>query len=471
MIQRDGHPTPSGALIRFLSDLYGADGAQTESRGVWLIRYVLLAILLAIVLFCRRPDSLLIPQFWGEDGVIFFREQILLGFWGALAKQYNGFPYFACRFSALLGAVVPPATVPLAYSVIAMTVTALAIATFSLPGFRHLVRSDATRAIACIAMVCIPTGSDVLVTMLNIGWWLAALLIFLSVMRTPRSRIATFVWCLGTPAVVFSAPLAPIVAPLWALRALYGAATHRRRDLAFGLIQLTALLLLYFVAGSLGAGDFLKPDGSPAFKQSNGAIFAWDASYVWPALRILPYVITWSINAAVLPTTIFAQLRNASLPVFVLPAVLFAACVAVGFAGLARRGRITVCLATYLFVSALCLTLLGRHNVVRDFEVPPTNRLPLASRYEVIPPLALVLGAAGMIDAARRRRTGIVIVTTALAVVWAAQFRLPPFVNNDWPLWADRLERKLASGSTERLAIPINPAPWKIIFDSSTAGQ
>jgi hypothetical protein len=429
--------------------------------------------LLAVVVFCRRPDAILNPQFWGEDGNVYFLDQLTVGFWPALAKLWNSFPYLIQRLIAALGAGLPLAAAPLVYSVSTILITALAMAMFSLPGFRHLVARDTVRAAACVAAVCIPAGQELLATSTNVGWFLAVWLALLAVMRAPRSALLFAGCCVGGAVAVASTPLAPVSAPLWMLRAAYGAVAARRRDLAFALTQLGAFVATVLVAGSLGAGDPVDVDGSLVALQTSGAmIFRWYPAHLVAAVKLVPFVAAWCIGTAILPTRMFAgDASSWGMVTVAVPALLLVGSLALAFRDLPPRGRTTVGLAAYLFLASLFLVLAGRHNIVRGFQAPSPGMNAstiLFSRYRVLPYFALVLAAAAIIDSARHSATR---VAAALVVgciglfAWAPGFRIPPFTDYGWPLWADRLEHEIRDGTRDPLVIPINPEPYRIVFD------
>jgi len=58
----------------------------------WLLRYLGVTALLAAIIVVRRPDAVTNPQFWAEDGYVFFYENLTLGFPHALAKLYFWLP-------------------------------------------------------------------------------------------------------------------------------------------------------------------------------------------------------------------------------------------------------------------------------------------------------------------------------------------------------------------------------------------
>src|SRR5207253_236929 len=86
----------------------------------------------------------------------------------------------------------------------------------------------------------------------------------------------------------------------------------------------------------------------------------------------------------------------------------------------------------------------------------------LGARHRALPNIALLLLAAGLIGGAKRGPTRIVtaVACFGLLVAWAPGFRIPPFPDLQWPVWAARLDEKLATGSRDRLVIPSHPAPF-----------
>jgi hypothetical protein len=449
--------------------LFGA-GARSERFGRrWVGGYLALAGVLALVIVARRPDSVLRPQFWAEDGSVFFYEQLTLGFWVALRRLHGGLPYLAARLVAALGSVAPTAATPLVYTTSSIAVTSLAAATFSLPSFRHLVQRDILRVAVCVAAVCLPAGQDLLTVPCSLGYFVALWLIFLSVMPTPRTRVGTGAWCIGGALGVLSAHAAPIAAPLWLLRAVRGVARRQPRDVCFATTQLVVLLLVIGLAHT--DWNATKVAGSVPF-------FDVQNSYLRGALRALVPAMAITVDAALLPATTVRWLQAQGELALAAPAATASAAVALTFGTLASRGRVTVSLAAYLFVSSLFLILVGRPIIVQVIEgtVPELSRVgvldALGTRHRALPNLALLLLAAGVVDAAQRQQARVaaaVVTSTAFLFAWAPTFRIPPYPDLRWPVWAARLDHKLASGSHEPLVIPLHPAPFAIVFDSPRA--
>src|SRR5947209_16260287 len=56
-------------------------------RAVRWLPLTILHIAIFMLLFLRRPDSLLNPQLWAEDLLVFFMDDTRLGFWRALDRK------------------------------------------------------------------------------------------------------------------------------------------------------------------------------------------------------------------------------------------------------------------------------------------------------------------------------------------------------------------------------------------------
>jgi hypothetical protein len=446
---------------RLADRLFGPSAPAERPREHWLARYLTLAAVLALIVFMRRPDAIRNAEFWAEDGNVLFAEQLTLGFWSALGKGLAGFPYLIPRLVAALAALLPLAWVPLVYNASAIAITALTMATFSLPGFRHLVRSNRLRVVVCLAIVCMPAGQELLGTLSNVGRFLEIWLVCLSVMRTPLMPAGVAGWSFGAAAAVFSSPMAPVVAPLWALRALRGFRQRRLPDIVFAATTTVALLGVVGMTRTLGA-DFQTalPD------------YSW-SSDLWWTLRALGWVVAAHVDGSLLPPSVFAALEARGGLFVVALAVVVGVGIALAFRDLPERGRATLGLAIYLLGSSLYLTLAGRHLLVVLMRLPPYLNPSLSFRHRALPNLAVLLIVAAIVDGARRVRTRIVAASVAclgLLLAWAPQFRVPPFPDLQWPLWAARLEQKLASGSREPLIIPSYPQQgFQIVIDAGSS--
>src|SRR5712692_9123288 len=100
-----------------------------------VFRQALLLPVTSLSVFCllilRRPDAILNPQFWAEDGVVFFHDQLDIGFVQALFNAYAGYLHVIPRSIAGFASVFPVAAHPLIYNVCALAIAALSLSLFS----------------------------------------------------------------------------------------------------------------------------------------------------------------------------------------------------------------------------------------------------------------------------------------------------------------------------------------------------
>lgn len=459
------------ALLCVCDTLFGAPEPAGDSPRGGFARYAGLAVVLALIVVARRPDAITRPQFWAEDGNVFFREQLLLGFWPGVATLYNGSTLLAQRTLAALASAAPTVAAPLIYNVGAIVLTGLLSATFVLPHFRHLVRRDGVRAAVCIGVVCMPAGQELLATPTTVGYFFAIWAVFLSVMRAPRTTGGTVLWCVGGMVAIFSTQLTTAAAPLWVLRALRGLDRRDGRDLAFATSQLASLAAIVALAGGMSGIAGLQAEAAKAASET--ARLQWRPAYLWIAFTALGWVMAACIDAVMMPLAAFEQLRPFGRVAIALPAAVLGVGLALALRDVAPRGRVLVALAIYLMAASLYLVLAGRPVILVMLEgspgPPPTPFGLLGARHRALPHLAVLLAVAGVVDGARHRRTRVVAATVALAgllVTWGPQLRVPPFPDLDWPAWAARLDAKRASGSREPLVIPSHPRFFEIRFDA-----
>ncbi len=185
---------------------------DNERPASWMSGFELspfwLLLVCTAILFMRKHQFFVNPQFWGEDGSLFFmgaREQGLHSF----VQPYAGCLYFFQRSIAYLGNWVPVRYVPHYFCY-----TALAVA---LGVILYIARSRTdikNKSLLAIAVVAVPHTGEVFMNLTNTHWLLALGLITLLISRDPPGVLggileAGFVAmsCLSGPFVFFFLPL------------------------------------------------------------------------------------------------------------------------------------------------------------------------------------------------------------------------------------------------------------------------
>src|SRR5580692_2207009 len=116
--------------------LENGSAGKPVSRIVGFLAFLPTSAIIFLLLFLRRPDALANPQFFAEDGMIFFHDQLLFGIRQALWIPHAGYVLAVQRLTALLGSYFCPVLAPAVYNITALTLSACCCAFFVLPVFR-----------------------------------------------------------------------------------------------------------------------------------------------------------------------------------------------------------------------------------------------------------------------------------------------------------------------------------------------
>ena len=211
------------------------------------IRHYLILFAVAFVLLAlRRPDALINPQFWAEDGVEFFYTQVAYGTWHALVQPHAGYLHLIPRLVAAGSSVFPARVVPLVYNLSAFSIAAWSCTIFSLPWCRPLLRSDSQRTLLCLLMATSFYADELIGTITNAQWFLfvPALLILILPAEKPERSPGRVTWVAA--GLVFliglSAPLVAILLPVavW---------TAKRRGRRAALVPAVLILATFIQVG------------------------------------------------------------------------------------------------------------------------------------------------------------------------------------------------------------------------------
>lgn len=162
-----------------------------------------------LILAARKPDAFANPQFWAEDGSIFFSQQVQLGARAHL-QPYAGYFNEVPRIVASLAALLPHRRAPAVYNTAALLLLLALILKLYSPRL----------GLACplpfaLAVVLVPhPGGEVFVCLANVQWVLALFLLVLVLQKSPATAgeaagdaaVAFFAGLTG-PFILFALPL------------------------------------------------------------------------------------------------------------------------------------------------------------------------------------------------------------------------------------------------------------------------
>jgi hypothetical protein len=176
-----------------------------------------------LILFGRRPESFLRPQFWAEDGAIFFNQADHYG-WHSLFIPHAGYHNFLTRAVACLAAPLDPLWSPTIYFwANTLAVCAIALALFSPRLELH------GRLWLALALVLVPHTGEVFSNLTNTQWITALGLVLLLIIRDPTHRWQWAVDAVLALAIGLTGIFSILFLPLFAARALW----RRTRYAAF----------------------------------------------------------------------------------------------------------------------------------------------------------------------------------------------------------------------------------------------
>lgn len=410
--------------------MFSAEGTETKTAA----RTVLLVLAaVAVILFVRKTDAFLHPQFWAEDGAVFFLQDYTLGP-AAVWEPYAGYLHLVPRGVALAsGALLPYAALPHAYNYASLLLTLLVVAGIFSPRLR-LPRKPAL----ALAVVLVPhLTNEVFLSLTNVQWVLALLLVVV-LLKAPPDPVYGSVRLQGAAdvgAVILcglTGPFVVLFSPFFAWKAVRDRGVH-------------AWILLAAVLAVAGA-QVLAFAGHPA--EAAG-----------PAVRQLtPYV-------DAVGTRCFGNLfLGKSLPHHLDPWALLAL-----LAGLlafllhlaARKGR--------LFQGAV---LLGCGAVVTlatlyKFRADPGVLVPSSAgpRYFFLFHVLVVWSLVVLTETERswRRHLSVSLLGLALLSSLTSGFHSGPYVDYQWAARSAQIGR-------EDLVVPLNPKGWSMVVPRRSGG-
>ena len=147
----------------------------------WHRQFLGTVLLLFILLFLRRPDSLLNAQFWAEDAAVYYNQQILYHFWTLVFTPYGGYLDFIPRAIAASAWCLPTVYAPLFCNMVSLLLAAICCALFVLPAYRYIVESDFERFVICFLLASAIFCDEMSANITNLHWFLtvgAVLIVF-----------------------------------------------------------------------------------------------------------------------------------------------------------------------------------------------------------------------------------------------------------------------------------------------------
>lgn len=209
--------------------------------------HVLVFIAAFSIVVSRRPDILFNPQFWAEDGTVWYAHAYNFGIAYSIFSPFNGYFQTISRLTAAVAQLFPLLWAPFIFNLIAIVIKILPVNVITSSRFSKLIPSLYTRLLLAVLYLALPNTIEVHANITNAHWYLA-ILACMVVLATP-SRLPiwrTFdlgIILLSALSGPFSILLTPIAATTWWLRRHRWTFTLLLGTSVGALIQSAAILL------------------------------------------------------------------------------------------------------------------------------------------------------------------------------------------------------------------------------------
>lgn len=429
---------------------------KPPSRAEALSAFLPTTGVISLLLFLRRPDALSAPQFFAEDGVVFFHDQLLFGIRQALWIPHAGYVLAIQRLTAMLGSLFGPGNSPAVYNGTALILSALCCAFFVLPVFRAVVRSDLLRFVVCCLFAIALDSAELIGTITQIQWFLQLLGILLLVrcwIRDSEPRLAggilegllILVLTLSCPLLVLAVPLALVLL-----------LCRKGFLLCPALLAGVAIQLVEYVQ----AGDSRGQSSVFQFHDLIRTLFI--------------YLTARPVLSSVTGRPLAMQLCEKNIALYV---ALAGVVVLIGLGMLWRQadGRTKVRILVCLYLATASGTLaIGARKMLRAEETITFG----GERYFYLAACCFVLLAAIGIEVflANVPAAGksLLLVVLFAGGIWG-NFKVAPFIPMQWGLYQDLLRDwygEMRSGKpVEAITIPINPPGWFVTLEGNAVAD
>lgn len=162
----------------------------TPSTSYWsFIRSFIVFAVGSLILFSRKPDSLLNPQFWAEDGRNWYADAYNVGPIASLFTTEAGYYQTISRLVAAASLAVPLEYAPLVFNASAILIQ-VGVAMFIVSDrCKPLLEDVKARCLLALMYLLLPNAWEVFGNLTNSQWHLALLVCLIIVASEPRSNV------------------------------------------------------------------------------------------------------------------------------------------------------------------------------------------------------------------------------------------------------------------------------------------
>ncbi len=382
-----------------------------------------------VLLASRSPDRLLNPQFWAEDGSVFFCESVVYG-GGAIGIAYRGYLHVVPRLAAALGSFLPWEWIPSAYAIVAAACTLYVV------GRVFCARIPRTAAVVgSLAVLVVCHSGEIWSSLCCLHFIMGALLAVNLIESAPASRADSWRRGVEMALAILSGPEVIVAGPILLIRAWQ----FRREPVAS--VMMTLALASAAVQLGVMAAHPRVGDVDPAVMAATAIAAAFGyAEFLFAGAGADTF-----LNGP-FPEFNFRLVVGAFAMIAVLVLLL----------DWRNRRRPT---AWLLFAHAAALLVLARAAGADLFRLWP-NPLANGGRYTYLPFVLATFGVgwlfAGILEQAPSRRRAVLLAAIPLMLVpLSAAIHWSPRPVRDYA-WAEQVAEARA-GRRKTFVSPANP--------------
>lgn len=400
-----------------------------------IILYFSASIISFLLIFSRRPDAILNPQFWAEDGKVWYADAYHHGLIYSLTSPVAGYYQTISRLVAVFAQIFPFAYAPLIFNLAAILIKIVVVNFILSSRLSASVPNFSLRVLLAFLYLALPHSHETNANLTNAQWHLA-LLSFLIIVAAPSEKIWWKIFD-GTMLLIsaLSGPFCLLLLPIAAVKFFV------KRE------KWTFLLLTILTVGSLLQISSIMTTERPSSQPLGATVELF--------LKIVGG--HWFV-ATVVGEKIYYRMINWSLwnadSAFFISLAGFAALL-YAFAKSTLELRLFI-----IFSSMICGGALISPAV--SSEVPQWTLMWLSgygSRYWLIPSfcfLTTLVYLAVKADLVPVRYISIGILVLSVGGI-AADWKYPRFKNLEFQRYAAEFENAPVG---QEVAIPLNPDPW-----------
>lgn len=152
------------------------------------MRIALLTIVTVALIVSRRPETITSPQFWAEDGTMWYAEAYNHGPLAPFGWPKAGYLQTFSRLAAALSLLVDLAYAPLVFRLAAILIQAIVPLFLISSRFEPVVPGRWVRVLLAFLVIAVPNAFEVHANVTNTYWQLALLAFLILVASPARSR-------------------------------------------------------------------------------------------------------------------------------------------------------------------------------------------------------------------------------------------------------------------------------------------